>query len=595
MGAHYSSIQIRSEDFGAVKTAVDSVAAECRKKFLLAPPIDGWIGVFPDGSGNDEHCGALLAKKVGAIVLQLMVHDSDIFFYNFYRAGELLNEYSSDPDAFEEVSAEEHERLRAKPEIFRELVPTPERWDALAALLVRGEGALEFTVAEDRMERFAKILGIRNTLTSYEYLTGGEHDGIKNWKKFIHIPDLADEKAAKKAKAAALLAEKQRLHKLGLFCVECFPKGAKRRAANMRCTGPCFDPLDGSLLIEWWWHGGYPPLPHHIVRLQSPWTSAPEPGPITFDPKSGPAGLKFSRSGKWLAATEGGLKLWDWPRREPLAHIQYRGSPLEFSADEKVLHCLLGESFESLSLETGKVIRSVKIAARIESLTLHPSEKYLVTKLRQGQLGIINLDCGKLEKVLLCGGIHDWSALIAQFAGKLKGAGFGEATLGEWKGAFVRGAYNILDLKFSSDGSRLFCGTTCGVRAFAWEDLLQADEITPKPVYSVTTPVDTDRVNAHDAQYVNFVYDIWLDESQNRALFSGWEGVVRYLNLSDGTTGLLLDPPGKSSLHDLRISPDRRFLACHWSPPFDSRRDERSSVQVWNYQALCEAAGLAWS
>ena len=173
MAAFYSSIQVRSENREAVKTALESVALECGKKFLLGPALGGWIAAYPDDSGNDERAAAMLAKRLDTSVLSLMVHDSDVFFYNFFSHGELLNEYSSNPDYFEKVSAAEHERLRARPEIFRGLAGLPEQFAELVQLLERGDSAQKFDFEENRLEKFAALLGIRNALTSYEYLTHG--------------------------------------------------------------------------------------------------------------------------------------------------------------------------------------------------------------------------------------------------------------------------------------------------------------------------------------------------------------------------------------------------------------------------------------
>src|SRR6516225_7885016 len=122
MGAFFGSIQIRSEDQDAVKTAVEDVARELKRKFLVGPAIKGWIAVYPDESGQDDTCAIALAKRINTILLQLIVHDDDIFIYNLFRKGELLNEYSSKPDYFEEVSEEERERLKPKLESFRDLI-----------------------------------------------------------------------------------------------------------------------------------------------------------------------------------------------------------------------------------------------------------------------------------------------------------------------------------------------------------------------------------------------------------------------------------------------------------------------------------------
>lgn len=42
--------------------------------------------------------------------------------------------------------------------------------------------------ASHTMFRFAEILGIPNTTTSYEYLKAGDREGVREWDKFVEIP-----------------------------------------------------------------------------------------------------------------------------------------------------------------------------------------------------------------------------------------------------------------------------------------------------------------------------------------------------------------------------------------------------------------------
>ncbi len=310
MGAHFNSIQVRSQDRESIKAAAEAVARELKKKFLLGPALDGWTAVYPDDSGNDEQSAATLAKRLHTTVLHLAVHDSDIFFYNFFQGGKLLNEYSSDPDYFEEVHADEHERLKGRPELFHELVGAPEHLADLSQLLKRGHGATEFTFEEHRLENFAKLLGIRNTLTSYEYFTNGEHDGLKDWKEFIHIPDQGAEKAAKKAAEAAIRAEKQKLQKDGLLCLELLPPGNKKQRIFVFAE-ICFDPVDGGLMLLWSRTADgleAPPL----LYYKKPWTVEPKVLEVPVSRFHFQSYLTISRSGRWLAFFDQRLRLWDW-------------------------------------------------------------------------------------------------------------------------------------------------------------------------------------------------------------------------------------------------------------------------------------------
>jgi hypothetical protein len=70
----------------------------------------------------------------------------------------------------------------------------------------------EFLFAENRLEKFAELLSIKNTLSSYDYLTNGEWNGIEGRKQFIHVPDLAAEKAG--ASITLLSSHRQKILKL---------------------------------------------------------------------------------------------------------------------------------------------------------------------------------------------------------------------------------------------------------------------------------------------------------------------------------------------------------------------------------------------
>jgi hypothetical protein len=582
VGAFYSSIQVRGKDHDAVKTALESVASERGHTYLLGPVLDGWIGVYSDHYGEDGECSALISKRLHTIVLSLIVHDSDVFFCNFFRNGELLNEYSSDPENFETVSASEHEHLKAKPELFDELVNSPEEFAALSQLLDRGSTAPKFDFEENRLEKFASLLGIRNTLTSYEYLTEGERDGVKNWKKFIHIPDQSGEKAAKRVAAAALRAEKQRLQKAGLLCVEWLPPGRKSERANKACQFS-FDPLDGSLLLRW--------ASSSWGRYQSPWTSGSQPVEMPVDP-IGWHGLVISPNGRWLALFDGKLTLWDRKSQALLKETLDGGEPLQFSHDESLLVCQTQQRISVISLETRQVVQTVETSARIAGESLHPSNKYLVTLRSESTFGIINLESGKLEKDLFAGGKVDQSHLIPHFEGSFKAAGIGQRDLEEWKRAFIQGAHKIMNLRFSPDGRLLFCATTHGLHVLGWNEFLTATESTPKPLFSVMPcPAAVPSV-LDERHYANFIYDVVLDQVRDRLLFCGIEGVIRFLDLKDGNSGILLDPPGKSPIWQLRLSPDNKFICCSCTPPVQERNRESPRLQIWNSPAVCHAAGL---
>lgn len=587
MGAHYLSVQIKSDDRNAVLVLVEDMARAQNGRLLVAPALNGWIGLYPNDALSGEGFAAEVSKKLGASVIALMVHDSDVFIYNLYQQGQLIDEYSSSPDYFEKVSQAERERLKGKPEVFQRLLGSAETVTALRALLSSKEDE-KFVFAENRLEKFAELLSIRNTLSSYDYLTNGEWSGIEGRTQFIHIPDLTAEKASARAAAATIRTEMKRLKNEGILCFESLPPGKSDLAPGEAL----FDPLTGGILFRWGLNAGYAGGPR-LLGVKPPWDAEPEVVDIPGSSAS-PVAPVFSRTGKLFAYFEGKLRICDWAEKRLLQEISVESSPVQFSADEKRLLCSNRLGFEVLSIENGKVIRSSPAGAgRPNFMAWHPSGRFIVTKPRQDQIGLMDLECGKLIKVLYSGTVADWSKLASVFSGTLKQAGLSEAQLGEMEQGFIRGSDEPFSLKFSPDGRLLFCATTRGLRVLEWGKVLVAEKSTPAPIFAASAmPLESPLKPSEQRDYVNFAYDVEFDEARNRLLFCGIEGTIRFLNLSDGSTGILLKPPGSNYIWRLHLSLDREHICCVCNPSTEERNKKPNRIQVWNYRILRTAAGL---
>ena len=571
MGAHYTSIQVKGEGRDTVRQVAEVVAREQKRKVLLGPELNGWVGLYPDDLGSDDELAEALAKKLKGVVLYLMVFHSDLFTFRFFRGSELLDQYSSDPDCFEEVSAAEHKRLRGKPEVFRDLVGTDEKVAKLAVIL-HSKDKEKYLIEEDRMEQFGGLLGIENTLASYEYLTNGEWDNIKGRKQFVHIPDQAPEKEARRAAKTALRAQKKALQKQGLLCLEC--NSPSKWRGDGRGTF-CFDPVHGGMLLEWHPLGGVGRQPTEVMRYRSPWQEHPELlGPVVC----GSFTYIVNPTGALVAFSDGQLRIWNLHEQRFAATISTDAVPLTFSVDSRLLVCQAARQLVLVSLEELRVVRTLTVSGSIRAV--HPSCEFMVTRPRQDLLGIYELRTGKLEKTLFMGQVRDWSTLAPLVEGTFRRAGVKEAELAEWRQAFVMGS-TLLKLTFSPDGKLVFCCTDSGLAVLKWEALLASSRATPRPLFSVLPVPEAWGVEHRSGE--NSVYDLAFDRVRNWLLFGGAEGVIRFLDLSDGRTGVLLDPPGKSPIVNLELSHDRQFIGCMCCPRFEEASREPWRIQVWSY------------
>ncbi len=187
MGAWYQSILIRTEDCPLVQRLLREISGEKDVKFLVGPPVRGWISIFPSELGGT---GEALAQGIGCDLFHFHVHDDDVFTYEFFRGGKLVDRYNSCPAYFDgeegEGPPENAEETIGRPELFQELLPDPNELAKLKNILSRDRDEL---FAGQRMSDFVELLGLENCLSSYEYLQGGETDGIEGWDQFIHIEE----------------------------------------------------------------------------------------------------------------------------------------------------------------------------------------------------------------------------------------------------------------------------------------------------------------------------------------------------------------------------------------------------------------------
>jgi len=185
MGAFFDSIHVRTKNSGTVQKALEQIAKEADCKFLLGPALNGWTSIFPNDSGKDDEICAKIARLIPDDVFHLIVHDDDIFIYCFYRNGQLIDEYNSWPDSFDEISEEDKQKCRGRPELFQDMLRDQKSLGKLKTLLT----ADKFIFESERMAQFVKLVGLSNALSSYDYLQSEDwdEDEIEGWKQFIHV------------------------------------------------------------------------------------------------------------------------------------------------------------------------------------------------------------------------------------------------------------------------------------------------------------------------------------------------------------------------------------------------------------------------
>ena len=589
MGAWLFSLHVHSSDRALVRRAAEEVAAEHGTRFLLSPVKKGWIAFLADFSTFSENIGAALALRVGgAPVFECTVADDDDFRYHFYRDGRLVDRYCAAPDAFDGIPKAERPSWRGEPNRFADLFNSPKGVTACAELLRLNHQ--RFTFESERLERFARLLGLSHVLDAYETPDENGAPDFSGAKNFIHVPDDSAAKTAARNRRTNIRAEYEHLKRAGLLRAEIKAPGSARERERLSCNW-FFDPGDGALIVQWTaWMRSSPPA----SRLPAPVFAGPQPLEIAGG-WGRISGCSLSRSGRWLALGHAGgdwsATLWEWPKAECSARISHERSVswVGFDREEQLLLTAGPSDMVVSSVPDGRELARTHLDHTATAFALHPDGDRIVVGTSGGEFFIRDTRTLMVGKRLttfrgvLAGGANPLAATMALLAARPPGLSVEQ--LNAWM-MRQTSPEHFAKLLFSPDGEWLFAGTSLGMRAFAWPELLAAaDGPAPAPTFAA-------EARPGNLGHYTSCYTLAFDEPAQRLLFAGLEGVIEALDLRTGSIATLLRPPELLSVRQLTLSPDRQSLAVKASEAkMNSRR--ATEYRMWSYPALCRNAGLS--
>jgi hypothetical protein len=409
--------------WAAVKSAAELVAKEKNVKCLVGPEINGWVAIYPAGSGEDDSFGHAIAKRLPCDVLHLQVHDDDVLAYSLWRDGKLADSYWSNPGILGEENWQEENDRRGDPDQFRPIIG--DNANRLASVLNRDE---EYTSESERLAKLAKVLGISNAVTAYEYLEAGERAGIEGWRKFEAIPPKPQVLKLKRATAKKIRSEMRRAGLL-LYAEE-------RKEFSVTGIGCVYK---NGFLLGWsdFYRGDHligahtPPghdaqlnpveFPSHLVELSSDMNGS----------------LSLIRTRQSIRVVDGTRTLREFPEIENL-----RGAVVSPGRD--VLAYAAAQNVVVIETETGRQLQM--FAARNPAiLAIHPTGQWIV-------------ESGDLLSICCLTGDPRISHVYVG-------------------GHFRVAAANVVGIEepgcigFSRDGRFFWCCTNVGLRIYEWESL----------------------------------------------------------------------------------------------------------------------------
>ena len=567
MGESYGIVYIRSEGIESVCSACAAVSAASRVKFYVAAPERGWVAVYPSDAGQDPTVSESLAQRLGGPVLHMVLHDSDLVAYSFFREGVLLDSFVSIPDYFEDMSEEERRQVAGRPELLAEILPAGTSVDDLRALLS------ELRSEDDRVVAFRGLRGFRlvadclnlpGERASYESL----EDSSARRRGLVQVPDPAIERAARRAARAAQREEKRILmanHVL-LF--------AESKNSRDKYFGLHPDPVvtrntpqDGFLML---WSTGNMTEEAPLLVLEPPWNQPPRETGITLSCSA--YTMAVTPGGETLAVghASGSWKIEVWNLRDRVLSATWpigrAGSIFEFSPGADLLAYESEQTVHVAESRTGEARYSFPTRGNEQFGAFHPKGKYFVY-VRPPELVLFDLEAGKEVAALRSEARDERVWLTAAPSGE---------------GVCVFHHYELpARFCFDVDGQQLAVATNEGPRVYSWEDLLASREKLPAPIRHETCPV----VLVDEVYRMQGTHSVAFD-GEGRLFYCGLEGAIGMIDAHGSRPTAALQVPGSLPLFALQSSRDGCSLAVVARPRMFTRRRDPAELQVWSSKGI---------
>lgn len=559
MGEFFDAIYTRGIDTETLPQQLGDAARELNCCFLMAPEIDGWTAIY-SSRGQDGKVAKALHRRLQTEVLFTLVHDGDIFCYEYHRDGKLVDEYNSRPDYFGKVSAQKRREQAGRPELLMPLLQAPSDLAELESILHSDPRGDPFH-ANSQLVQFGELLGLPNCATSYDYLMGDEEDeAIERREEFVHIPDLEPEKAARSSARHSRRAEIDRMRAEGVLLFEQSPSPLAPVADP---AGNGFVTIDRDMMFR--------ATERPIYRIAPPFEAGPKPLGVVAAADN--RGVVLSPSGRLLAVSrQEQIDVWD--RETGIRVVTMDSEPpihaVQFLANEKGL-VVGGRRLEVFSLPDGKLARTIEVSAG-HAMAQHPAGSLLVVLSSRATVQVVDLDTGQVVRRFFLDSQRDLGfmekmqmALVTAAMGKARrdanrklgraasAEEFEEPLTAEDPAAFL----------FSADGQYLICGTRKSAWVFRWRTLLVSGVEAPPPLFRYRTESKASEMPMAFLMPTNFpagVGALAYDAEANGVLLGCGDGVLRRMDLASGAVSTVLTVPGGNLIQRITLSADGSLL-----------------------------------
>jgi ribosomal protein S18 acetylase RimI-like enzyme len=161
----FGSIHVQSDDVSAVEQAVRQFVPRlpgASRGSIVAPPRNGWIGIYDDVCDRDPAMLRRLARELsdrrGAVVVLLGVEQEAVVRMVLFERGSIVDEYLSVPEFYGPIPPGDVVGLAANPRVVSRL--TGADAEAVRRVARTAASPADLPPSPELLESFAGVLGI---------------------------------------------------------------------------------------------------------------------------------------------------------------------------------------------------------------------------------------------------------------------------------------------------------------------------------------------------------------------------------------------------------------------------------------------------
>jgi hypothetical protein len=178
MGSFIVNVNVRANDRQAVAT---KLKAQNVQAAWVTGAKNGWITIYDEGaSTQDEGRIRELTRKVSADLktsaIALLVHDSDFLCYWLFDDGQMIDEFNSCPEYFDD-SMSDDPLLGGKPDVLLKYCPAGTKFEVVEQVL----NDKEQVFADEQLRKLADLMGIDSMRAGTDYRDIGSEIDPAEW------------------------------------------------------------------------------------------------------------------------------------------------------------------------------------------------------------------------------------------------------------------------------------------------------------------------------------------------------------------------------------------------------------------------------